>query len=162
MSLPLCLLPEAKAGREGASVRSCLPKTEPTPFFAGAIAMTAWEIHPYTGVGALQFGLDRARARSLLGSNYSVFRRGPYATNDTDAFDDLGLYLEYDRNERLDCIEAVGECPISYKGITLLNSKKIPEFQGVMLKFQDVTLLSSRKILKSQDVTLLSRKILES
>jgi hypothetical protein len=83
--------------------------------------MDTWEIRPYTGVGPLQLGIDRTSARTLLGGKYSTFRRGPYASNDTDAFDDLGLHLEYDGNERLELIMAFGEITISYKGLTLLG-----------------------------------------
>jgi hypothetical protein len=81
-----------------------------------------WDIAPYEGVGPLRFGLTRSQAQSLLGRDVSVFRKGPYASTETDAYDALGLHLHYDGKDRLECIEAWGSCPIYYKDTPLLNA----------------------------------------
>ena len=83
--------------------------------------ITRWEIVPYVGVGPIQFGQTRSQVRSLLGGNVSVFRKGPSASTETDAFNELGLHLHYDAQDRLECIEAWGPCPIYYKDVALLN-----------------------------------------
>ena len=84
--------------------------------------INGWNIAPYEGVGQLRFGLTRSQVRSLLGGSVSTFRKGPYASTDTDAYDELGLHLYYGNGDRLECIEAWGPCPIHYKGVSLLNA----------------------------------------
>lgn len=86
------------------------------------MSINRWEITPYVGVGPLRFGLTRSQARSLLGTSVSAFRKGPYASTETDAYDGLGLHLHYDGNDRLECIEAWGSCPVYYKDAALLNA----------------------------------------
>jgi|SRR6266852_100726 len=81
-----------------------------------------WEIIPYIGVGPLRFGMNRSQARSLIEVPLSTFKRGPFATNDTDAYDDYQLHLDYDPTDRLMCIMAFGECvPIHYKDVVFLG-----------------------------------------
>jgi hypothetical protein len=84
--------------------------------------VNGWEITPYEGVGPLRFGMTRSQVRSLLGGKVTTFRKGPYASTDTDAYDELGLHLHYDNGDRLECIEAWGSCPIYYKQASLLNA----------------------------------------
>lgn len=81
-----------------------------------------WDIAPYEGVGPIRFGMTRSQVQSLLGGSVSTFRKGPYASTDTDAYDQLGLHLHYDKGDRLECIEAWGPCPIYYQGASLLNA----------------------------------------
>src|SRR4051812_25631562 len=80
-----------------------------------------WVIEPYVGIGPLRFGLTRSQVRSLLGNDVDQFRKGPYATNETDAYDQHGLHLYYDQREQLEAIEALGHCKISYRGVMFLN-----------------------------------------
>jgi hypothetical protein len=82
-----------------------------------------WDIIPYIGVGPLQFGLSRAQARSLFEGAPSTFRHGPYAISDTDAYEELGLHLYYDSEDRLRCIMAFGSVPIHYNNVDLLNRR---------------------------------------
>jgi hypothetical protein len=81
-----------------------------------------WDIAPYEGTGPLRFGMTRSQVRSLLRGSVSTFRKGPYASTDTDAYDELGLHLHYDKGDRLECIEAWGPCPIYYQRASLLNA----------------------------------------
>lgn len=81
-----------------------------------------WEIIPYFGVGPLQFGLSRSQARSFVEAIPLTFRQGPFAISDTDAYEELGLHLYYDSEDRLTCIMAFGTGPIHYKNLVLLNS----------------------------------------
>jgi hypothetical protein len=80
-----------------------------------------WIVSPLVGAGPLTFGITRSQARALLGDNFTVFRKGSTSTSETDAFDDLGVHLYYDDNQRLECIEIWGECSVFLSGISLLN-----------------------------------------
>lgn len=97
-----------------------------------------WDIIPFIGVGRLRFGLTRSHARSLLGTGVSAFRKGPHASTETDGYDALGLHLHYDAKDRLECIEAWGSCPISYKDASLLNTS----VQEVLQRLADLGLSS--------------------
>lgn len=78
------------------------------------------EIVPFTEVGPLRFGLPRASVRSLLGPRFDVFKKG-FESNTTDAYDCLCLHVFYDDKDVFECLTGFGTCPISYKGIELLN-----------------------------------------
>src|SRR5205814_3061773 len=64
--------------------------------------------------------MTRQEVRSLLGDGVSVFKRWPY-TRETDAYNALGLHLEYDNDNRLRCVEAFGLCAIYYGDLSLLK-----------------------------------------
>jgi hypothetical protein len=85
--------------------------------------MTAdnWDIIPYEGLGSLRFGMTRAEVRSLLGKQFKSFHKGRLASTLTDAYSELGLHLEYDKDDRLRCIEAIASCPVSFNGVALLK-----------------------------------------
>lgn len=80
-----------------------------------------FEIQPYIGIGIVQFGMSRGEVRTLLPGSVSTFKKGLDAITLTDAYDELGLHLFYDSSDRLECIDAWGPCPISYKGVQLLG-----------------------------------------
>jgi hypothetical protein len=80
-----------------------------------------WDIVPYSGVGPLRFGLDRSAVRLLLGDGLSTFKKGTNASNETDAYNSLGLHLYYDDTDALECVEAFDGCSISYQDVKLLN-----------------------------------------
>jgi hypothetical protein len=80
-----------------------------------------WVIKPFVGVGPLTFGLSRQEVRALLGTNYHSFRQGPFATNETDAFDDLGLHTDYDANDKLEFVEGQGNTKLLFNGVSFLE-----------------------------------------
>jgi hypothetical protein len=84
-------------------------------------ATSSWEIVPYVGVGNLRFGQVRANARAVVGDEFSTFRKGPFATNDTDAFDKFGLHLFYDSNDCLESIDAFGPTEVKFHGLHLVG-----------------------------------------
>jgi hypothetical protein len=83
------------------------------------------DISPFIGLGPLGFGLLRSQVRVILGGGVVTFKKGPYAEVETDACDRLGLHLHYDIQDRLECIEAFGGCPIYYGGHPLLNTSAV-------------------------------------
>jgi hypothetical protein len=83
----------------------------------------SWIIAPYVGVGVLMFGQRRGEIRSILGGDVQRFKKASFDAIDTDAYDKLGLHLEYDHDDRLQCIEAWGPCNIMYRGLHFLERK---------------------------------------
>lgn len=79
------------------------------------------KIHAYVGVGQVEFGITRTQARSRIDGAPTTFRKGPFATNDTDAYDDLGLHVYYDSEDYVRCIMAFGSGPVHYSKIALLG-----------------------------------------
>lgn len=99
--------------------------------------MKSCEIIPHVGVGPIRFGMTRAEVRTVLGNDVSVIRKWPY-TREIDAYDALGVHLEYDSDDKLICVEAWGSCPIHYKDCLLLNASA----KEVLQKLADLGLRS--------------------
>ena len=78
------------------------------------------DVKPFLGVGKVRFGETRQETRQTLGSQFSSFRKSPGA-NETDAFDELGLHVYYDSEDRVNFVEAFEPAPIRYEGILLLG-----------------------------------------
>lgn len=78
------------------------------------------EIQPYISVGDLHFGDSRQHARQLLGSKYQSFEKVP-GSNETDAYDDLGLHLYFDSQDCLEYVETFFPASPSLQGAQLLG-----------------------------------------
>ncbi len=72
-----------------------------------------WDIDPRVSLGPLRAKMPRAECRSVLGSPWSEFRKGPYSENTTDAFNDVGVHAYYDANERLTYVEIHSFGPVT-------------------------------------------------
>ena len=99
-----------------------------------------WTIRPLDGVGALKFGLLRSEARLLLGPPTTTFRKGPFESNDADAYDTLGLHLNFDPADRLESVDAWGPSTIRFDDLPLLNvdaDKLIQELQRRGFEHED-------------------------
>jgi hypothetical protein len=65
-------------------------------------------IYPHAGVGILRFGMCRSEAQKMLDCNFEIFRRGARVfeqLDEVDSYDDLGVHLHYDCNNRLEFME---------------------------------------------------------
>lgn len=80
-----------------------------------------WTIDPYVGVGPLTFDLSRQDVRKSLNTEFQSFRRNSYSVGETDAFDKFGIFTSYDGNERLECVEAIGDTEVQFMGIAFLE-----------------------------------------
>ncbi|MFN8575171.1 MAG: hypothetical protein U0132_24165 [Gemmatimonadaceae bacterium] len=80
-----------------------------------------YEIRPFLGVGMIRFGQPRDDVVRLLGTPSRTFRKVPFATSDTDAFDAAGLHVYYDRGYLVESIDAVAPSAISFDGISFLG-----------------------------------------
>jgi hypothetical protein len=54
-----------------------------------------FEIDPYTGVGPIRFGMTAGEVRSMVGGELVTFRKGPFASGDTDDFVGQGTHVHY-------------------------------------------------------------------
>jgi hypothetical protein len=86
-----------------------------------SMVVERWEIHPFEGIGPIRFGMARSQVRSILGNDFKVFKKGPFAANTTDAYGEHGLHFFYDTADQLECIDAFAKCPIYYRNVRLLN-----------------------------------------
>jgi hypothetical protein len=64
-------------------------------------------IFPYQGVNDLKFGMKRQEIRQIIGVNnsHTEFRRSSTSENTIDAYDSLGVFVNYDKNDNCKCFE---------------------------------------------------------
>jgi hypothetical protein len=80
----------------------------------------AMEVIPFISIGLLTFGDSRQVAREKLASMFSTFAKVAGA-NETDAFDELGLHLYYDRAGQLEFVEAFAPANVVFRGVSFLG-----------------------------------------
>ena len=78
------------------------------------------EVIPFISIGLLTFGDSRQVAREKLASRFSTFAKVA-GTNESDAFDHLGLHLYYDKTGRLEFVEAFAPANVVFRGVTFLG-----------------------------------------
>lgn len=79
------------------------------------------EIRSYESVGNLRFSDSRQTIRGLLGNRFESFYKGPVANIITDSYDHLGLHLYFDKDDRLNFVEAFQPAKLTFHGIELLG-----------------------------------------
>ncbi|MEN8694143.1 MAG: hypothetical protein ABF334_05005 [Akkermansiaceae bacterium] len=92
------------------------------------------EIIPFTGFVGAQFGQLRSKVRQTLGSGFSSFKKTPFSETETDAYDNLGIHLFYNKDDRLEFIEAFPPAQVHFKGIEFIN-QNIDAVIGEMKQF---------------------------
>ena len=85
-------------------------------------------IVPYVSVGNLSFGDKREVARKKLNSPFSTFRK-VIGAEVTDSFDEIGLHLYYDNDDRLQFVELFRPADVVVCGIELLD-RNVDEVVG--------------------------------
>lgn len=88
------------------------------------------EITPFTGLGAIFFGETRQKVRRLVDSKCHAFRKD-IGENETDAFDELGLHIYYDIEDRVEFIEAFDPALVTFRGVLFLG-RSIDEVASAM------------------------------
>lgn len=81
-----------------------------------------WDIDPLIGAGEIKFDLDRSELRSILGGNYSEYKKNKYSDNTTDDYGDFHVY--YDKDNKCEAVEFFGNCRVSYLGQNLFDLNK--------------------------------------
>jgi hypothetical protein len=79
-----------------------------------------YPIEPYVGVGPIHFGMTVDEVRTAVGGEAHPFRKGPKATRDTDAFDELGLHVSYEDSGVCNAVELWGATMPTWNGHPLL------------------------------------------
>lgn len=67
----------------------------------------AFEIEPRVGIGPVRLNMTRDEITKVLGISATRFMAGPFAKRDTDAFDAIGIYVDYDCSWRCEIITAM-------------------------------------------------------
>jgi hypothetical protein len=78
------------------------------------------EIVPFVAIGELRFGETRQAIRQRLGGNSQSFSKSE-GENETDAYDELGLHLYFDNEDRLEFVEAFEPAIPTFQGFVLLG-----------------------------------------
>jgi hypothetical protein len=78
------------------------------------------DIVPFVSIGDLCFGESRMDIRGRLGHKHQSFKKD-VGENETDAYDGLGLHLYYDRNDRLEFVEAFRPANPTFQGVPFLD-----------------------------------------
>ena len=87
-----------------------------------------FEIKPYKSLGSVAFGMATEEARKSMGNEkYTPFQKSQDEYSPVDAYDDLGVYIYYDKNDRVESFEVMDNCKITYDG-EMLMGKNIAKF----------------------------------
>jgi hypothetical protein len=78
------------------------------------------EVVPYISIGNLSFGDLRDEARSRIASRVEPFSKVP-GKPEVDAYDDLGMHLYYDEEDRLEFVEAFEPANVTFRGVSFLG-----------------------------------------
>lgn len=79
------------------------------------------EVIPYKSLGQILLGETREVVRRKLGGEFVEFRKSSDDENFTDAFNDKGLHLYYDSDDRLEFIEVSSPANVCFEGIEFLD-----------------------------------------
>ena len=77
-------------------------------------------IKSYKGVGQLKLGMKRERIRSLLGK-FTSFMKAPTDKIPTDAFDDDGIHIYYQKPDKCEAIELFQPASPTFRGRRLIG-----------------------------------------
>ena len=64
-----------------------------------------WVIRSYDGVGPVRLGMGFTAVRFALRSRVETFMKTPDSERPTDAFDELGVHVYYDRDGDCEAVE---------------------------------------------------------
>jgi|SRR5579864_1340719 len=78
------------------------------------------EISSFESVGSLRFGDLRQDIRKRLVGNYVTFKKD-VGENDTDAYNELGLHLYYNKQDRLEFVEIFEPAQPQFRGILFIG-----------------------------------------
>lgn len=77
-------------------------------------------IRQHEGAGPVQFGMTREAVATAVGASPRRFRRAPTA-NETDAFADEGIYVEYGADDACEAVEMASPAVPTLQGRELLS-----------------------------------------
>ncbi|USP39484.1 hypothetical protein [Acinetobacter sp. XS-4] len=90
-----------------------------------------FEITPYVGASLINFGMKREEVRKIF-SEYEprAFWRNSYSESATDGYDEIGINVYYDSNDRAIALEFYEPAHVVFNGIEL---SKLPAYEAYKL-----------------------------
>lgn len=81
-----------------------------------------FEITPHIGASLINFGMKREEVRKIF-SEYEprAFWRNSYSESATDGYDEIGINIYYDSNDRAIALEFYEPAQVVFKGIDLFK-----------------------------------------
>ena len=107
-----------------------------------------WKLVPNKAIGPLEFGMDKASVRDVLGEEYKPFKKSLFSKSKTDEYKDYHVY--YSKENELEAIEIFGEIRIAYEGKAIFPGS-IENAQNLV---PDLVLDSGSYISKSMSIGL--------
>ncbi len=95
----------------------------------------AYDIRPFHGIGPITFGMDRSEVRKTLPAPFEEYRQNEFANNTSDAFDNIGVTVHYDQDNKCECISIWSdEEPVTFqeRAIFKENPSQIVEWIKVL------------------------------
>jgi hypothetical protein len=80
-----------------------------------------FNVTPLIGIDEIQFGMSLDDAQNAISSSYKSFRRTPAAEHPCDFYENLGLFVYYDRYSTVEALEFCEPALLNFKGIDLVT-----------------------------------------
>ena len=74
------------------------------------------------GIDEIQFGMSLADARNAISSPYKSFKRTPASEHPCDFYENIGLFVYYDRSSLVEALEFCEPAQLNFKGVDLVAS----------------------------------------
>ena len=87
-------------------------------------------IHPYSGIGPLQFGMSVDEVRRILGDTPKPFTKTKKSSTSIDAFPRLGIHVYYKESGACNAIELMEPAEPSFNG-ELLTGKPFNKIRAL-------------------------------
>lgn len=91
-------------------------------------------IEPYVGVGPIRLGMTRAQVRAVVPSPAHEFMLSPQSPSPTDAFDELGIHVEYSAQDVCEAVEMFKITSPTLFGRTLMGE----DFEKLVLWLREM------------------------
>ena len=75
----------------------------------------------FEGIDVVKFDISRQAVRSSLNIEYNEILRNEFAENTSDYYSELGIFIEYSKDNRCQAIEFTDDCEVGYQDIELFS-----------------------------------------
>lgn len=76
---------------------------------------------PFSGIGLAPFGTPREALRKSIGQDFRCFKRNEFSENTSDYYQDINLFVEYDRNDYCVAFELAAPNYLEYRKTNLFE-----------------------------------------
>lgn len=80
-----------------------------------------WEIKPKVSIGPIHLGMTKNEYTSVLGDNYDTFKRFEDDDDEVFAYDDIGVHLTVDSNNKVKQISVFQPKEVFWEGVQVLG-----------------------------------------